>query len=181
MNRTTPIMDACLAAISQGHRNWAHSMFKAIRGIGYQLTIRCDDLDQIDISALSLMLAQRRDAVWDGLDICPRTCPSLNAKLCTYKTWFVRPADKHARSLLDLPVSRRCMQRFLRFRIREGLGCFPNAVVPHYRSATSASRASTVSYIARLATQVQHRHRVCIPMIVSLCIPQSRAEASFKL
>ena len=112
-------LDACLAAISQGHRNWAHSMFKAIRGIGYQLNIRCDDLDQIDTSALSLMLAQRRDAVWDGLDICPRTCPSLNAKLCTYKTWFVRPADKHARSLLDLPVSRRCMQRFLRFR----MGC----------------------------------------------------------
>ena len=112
-------LDACLAAISQGHRNWAHSMFKAIRGIGYQLTIRCDDLDQIDISALSLMLAQRRDAVWDGLDICPRTCPSLDAKLCTYKRWFVRPADKHARSLLDLPVSRRCMQRFLRFR----MGC----------------------------------------------------------
>ena len=94
-------------------------MFNAIRGIGYQLVIRCDDLDHIEISALELMLAQRRDAVWDGLDICPRTCPSLNAKLCTYATWFVRRAEKHARSLLDLPVSRRCMQRFLRFR----MGC----------------------------------------------------------
>ena len=80
---------------------------------------RCDDLDHIDMSALSLMLRQRRDAVWDGLDICPRTCPSLNAKLCTYATWFARPVEKHARSLLDLPVSRRCMQRFLRFR----MGC----------------------------------------------------------
>ena len=28
-------LDACSAAISQDHRNWAHSMFKAIRGIGY--------------------------------------------------------------------------------------------------------------------------------------------------
>ena len=87
--------------------------------IGYQLNIRCDDLDHIDMSALSLMLRQRRDAVWDGLDICPRTCPSFNAKLCTYATWFARPVEKHARSLLDLPVSRRCMQRFLRFR----MGC----------------------------------------------------------
>ena len=32
----------------------------------------------IDIPAWSLMLAQHRDAFWDGLDICPRTCPSLN-------------------------------------------------------------------------------------------------------
>ena len=41
-------LDACTAAISQDHRTWAHSMFKAIRGTGYQLDIRCDDLDQID-------------------------------------------------------------------------------------------------------------------------------------
>ena len=112
-------LDACSSAISQDHRNWAHSMFKAIRGIGYQLNIRCDDLDHMDIPALSLLLRHRRDAVWDGLDICPRTCPSFNAKLCTYATWFARPVEKHARSLLDLPVSRRCMQRFLRFR----MGC----------------------------------------------------------
>ena len=114
-------LDACSAAISHGHRNWAHSMFKAIRGVGYQHLIKCDNLDQIDISALAFMLSQRRDAVWSSLDICltSRTCPSLNAKLCTYATWFARPTEKHARSLLDLPVSRRCMQRFLRFR----MGC----------------------------------------------------------
>ena len=47
-------LGACLAAISQDHRNWAHSMFKAIRGIGYQVNIRCDDLDHIDIPALIL-------------------------------------------------------------------------------------------------------------------------------
>lgn len=47
------------------------------------------------LAALSLMLAHRRDAVWDGLDVCPRTCIclSLNANLCTYETWFVRPAE----------------------------------------------------------------------------------------
>ena len=101
-------LDACSAAISQGHRKLAHSMFQAIRGIGYQLVIKCDNLDQIDIPALSLMLTQRRNAIWDGLDICPRTCPSLNDKLCTYicATWFARPIEKHARSLLDLPFSR---------------------------------------------------------------------------
>ena len=32
-------LTACSAAICQGHRSWAHSMFKAIRGIGYQLVL----------------------------------------------------------------------------------------------------------------------------------------------
>ena len=72
-------------------------MFKAISGIGYQLNIRCDELDHIDISALFLMLAQSKDVV-DGLDICPRTRLSLKARLCTYATQFARPSEKHARS-----------------------------------------------------------------------------------
>jgi hypothetical protein len=33
------------------------------------------------------------------------------------KLGFAEPAEVHARRLLDLPLSRRCMQRFLRFRI----------------------------------------------------------------
>ena len=33
----------------------------------------------------------------------------MNAIFCTYATWFARPAEKHAKSLLDLPVSQRCM------------------------------------------------------------------------
>ena len=41
------------------------------------------------------------------------------SRLCTYKNWFARPAGRHARSLLDLPLSLRCMQRLLRFR----MGC----------------------------------------------------------
>ena len=56
-------------------------MFKAIRGIGYQLNIRCDDLDHIDISALSLMLKQRRDAVWDSLDILHKNMPVIQCKV----------------------------------------------------------------------------------------------------
>ena len=62
-------------------------------------------------------LRQRRDVVWDILDICSRTCPTEDLHLCTYKNWFARPAERHARSLLDLPLSTRCMQRLLRFRV----------------------------------------------------------------
>ena len=121
-------LEACSAVISHDHRNWAHFTSKATRGIGHRLNIRCADLDHIDISMLSLMLAQCRNAVWDGLDICPKTCPSLNAKSSTFATWFARHAEKHARSLLDLVVSWRCTQRFLHFK----MGChrLPRDVLP---------------------------------------------------
>ena len=32
------------------------------------------------------------DAVWDNLDICPRTQPTGDSCLCTYTNWFDRPA-----------------------------------------------------------------------------------------
>ena len=79
--------------------------------------IDLDDMDAIDITALRHFITQRRDAVWEGLDVCPRTCPSVGARLCTYAAWFARPPHKHARSLLDLPLSSRCMQTLFRFRM----------------------------------------------------------------
>ena len=51
-----------------------------------------------------------------GPDICPRTCPSARATLCTYYRWFARP--QHLRrpgSLLMQPLSARCMRVLLRF------------------------------------------------------------------
>ena len=103
-------LDAC---------TWAACVSKAVRGTGYDFSIRQGALAHIDLQVLSSHLRQRRDAVWDNLDICPRTCPTEKSRLCTYKNWFARPAGRHARSLLDLPLSRRCMQRMLRFR----MGC----------------------------------------------------------
>ena len=132
-------LDACTAALSSNHSNWARSIIRAVRGTGYQPNIRCDDLDHILISALSLMLAQGRDAVWDDLDICPRSCPSLNARLCTNAQWFARPLGRHARSLLDLPLSRRCMQRFLRFR----MGCHR---LPRDTGAWAQPHSCTIRY-----------------------------------
>ncbi len=62
---------------------------------------------------------QQRDSVWEDLDICPRTCPSKRSRCCTYARWFARPPHRHARSLLDIPVSAASMKRLLRFR----MGC----------------------------------------------------------
>ena len=121
---TTPALqglslDSCKSAIGPRNRrkNWAGSMSRAIIDTGYQLAIRLDDMDAIDITALRHFITQRRDAVWEGLDVCPRTCPSVGARLCTYAAWFARPPHKHARSLLDLPLSSRCMQTLFRFRM----------------------------------------------------------------
>ena len=67
-------------------------------------------MDHIEIQGLSSNLSQRRDAVWDKLDICPRTWPTEDSRLCTYKNRFARPAACHADSLLDMPLSKSCMQ-----------------------------------------------------------------------
>ena len=112
-------LDCCKDAVAASRHNWAWSMFKAIRTTGYELSIRVDDMDTIDIVALRQHLTQQRDAIWDGLDICPRTCPSQKARCCTYSRWFARPLGTHARSLLDIPVSAACMKSLLRFR----MGC----------------------------------------------------------
>ena len=115
----TIALDGCLAAVGSSRRNWAWSMFKAIRATGYELSIRADAMDIIDITALKQHIVRQRDSIWDGLDICPRTCPSKLSRCCTYARWFARPVGMHARSLLDIPVSAACMKGLLRFR----MGC----------------------------------------------------------
>ena len=105
--------------MGSSRHNWAWSMFKAIRATGYELSIRVDDMDITDIPALRQHMAQQQDSVWDGLDVCPRTCPTHKSRCCTYARWFARPQGKHARVLLDIPVSAPCMKGLLRFR----MGC----------------------------------------------------------
>ena len=98
-------LDSCASAVARNRRIWARSMFRAIRDTEYDLTVRVDDVGIVDITALRALLTQRRDAVWQNLDICPKTCPTTGACRCTYFAWFARPPGRHARSLLDLPVS----------------------------------------------------------------------------
>ena len=116
---STIALDGCRAAVGSSRRNWAWSMFKAIRATGYELSIRVDAMDMIDITALRHHIVQQRDSVWGGLDICPRTCPSTLSRCCTYARWFARPSNVRACSLLDIPVSAACMRSLLRFR----MGC----------------------------------------------------------
>ena len=108
-------LDAC---------TWAACVSKAVRGTGYDPSIRQGAMDHhdVDLQVLSSHLRQRKDAVWECLNICPRTCPTEKSRLCTYKNWFPRPAGRHGRSLSleDLwTFLCACMQRLLRFR----MGC----------------------------------------------------------
>ena len=98
---------------------WAKGVSSAIRRTGYHLPISQGDMIHIDVHVLSAHLRQRRYAIWKNLDICPRTCPTRDSRMCTYEVWAARSADCNARSLLDLPLSVRCMHRFLRFE----MGC----------------------------------------------------------
>ena len=110
---------ACHAAVTSSVRNWAWYMFKSIRDLGYDMTIRIDSMDTLDLSRVLQLLHRRSEVVWHALDYCPRTCPSAKARLCTYQAWFARLPGKSAAAILSLPLSVRCLQRFLRFR----MGC----------------------------------------------------------
>ena len=46
-------LDCCTAAVVSSRRNWAQSIFRAIRATRYELGIRVDDMDNIDVIALS--------------------------------------------------------------------------------------------------------------------------------
>ena len=138
-------LDCCTAAVVSSRHNWAWSIFRAIRATGYELGIRVDDMDVIDISALKQHITQQRDSVWDDLDICPRTCPSKKARCCTYFRWFARPPDRHARSLLDIPVSAACMKGLLRFR----MGCHR---LPRDEGSWTRPHVSRLQRVCQLCT-----------------------------
>ena len=79
----------CLNGASRSHRDSVHhksgtdddiseaamSRYKK-HGTGYDLSIRRDNMDHVDVQVLSSHLRQRRNTVWDNLDISPRTSPS---------------------------------------------------------------------------------------------------------
>jgi exonuclease III len=114
------LQDNCRDAVARGVRNWAFGFFTGLRRIGYPLTIRCDTLISVDPSTVRCLIQDLADRVWQDLGLCPRTCPSSGAQLCTYLRWFARPAYlPHRTSVLRLPLGLRRLRLFLRFR----MGC----------------------------------------------------------
>ena len=111
-------VDACRDAITRDVRNWASAFMRGLRALGYEYTIRCDTLIPVGVANVILLLDAPARQEWAGVDICPRTCPSENATLCTYVRWFARPEGlRQPGPLVMLPVSARCMHTLLRFRM----------------------------------------------------------------
>ena len=84
-------------------------------------------MEPIDLARVLDLLDARDLPVWKDLDVCPRTCPSANAQLCTYERWFARPTTlRNVALLYELPLSAACLLTFLQFR----MGChgLPNDV-----------------------------------------------------
>ena len=113
-------LDDCHDAVVGNVKNWAWSVMRGLRDLGYHFTIRCDALELIDVRRVMDLLHQKCLQDWHDLDVCPRTCPSKRAHLCTYDRWFARPARLRSPSLLlQQPLSASCMRTLLRFR----MGC----------------------------------------------------------
>ena len=111
-------VDACRDAITRDVRNWASAFMRGLRALGYEYTIRGDTLIPVDVANVMLLLDAPARQEWAGVDICPRTCPSENATLCTYLRWFARPEGlRQPGPLVMLPLSARCMHTLLRFRM----------------------------------------------------------------
>ena len=120
-------LDDCWDAIVGHVRNWAYSFITGLRSLGYEFLIRCDMMEPVDLPRVLELLKDRDSQRWQNLDVCPRTCPSANAQLCTYERWFAQPQTLRPMCpLLQLPVSAGCLRTLLRFR----MGChgLPNDV-----------------------------------------------------
>ena len=118
-------LDDCWDAITRNVKNWAWAFMRGLRRIGYEFVIRFDTLVPVEVDAVMQLLDAQALQVWNDIDICPRTCPSSNATLCTYHRWFARPACvRHPCQLLQQPLSARCLRILLKFRM--GCHSLPN-------------------------------------------------------
>lgn len=119
----------------QGCRNcWAYHFLDFAYRIGLidtdPKTYRMDGFDQIMALRLTdheakAKISEWADRLWVGLDIDPRTCPSVNATLCTYERWMGRktPAKDgracyHSHMIFAMPYN--IYMSVARFR----LGCW---------------------------------------------------------
>lgn len=113
-------LDSCYDATKGTVNNWATAVTRHLRDIGYQFVSSSDRMSPVDMDRVRFLLGMQSSKTWEGLDVCPRTCPSKNAQLCTYERWFARPLGLSKENLyLTLPVGGRRLRMFLRFR----MGC----------------------------------------------------------
>ena len=109
-------MDDISDAKTRHIRNWAWSFRYNLREVGYEFA--STGLLPVCLKAVLQLLDAPTAQLWHTLYICPRTCPSQDATLCTYLRWFTKPSGlSRSVSLLQLPLSACCLGILLRFRM----------------------------------------------------------------
>ena len=105
--------------------HWVHGLRHSLSVVGYNMHLDPAAMHNIDISELRICLSAHLARVWNNLAPNPRVCPSAGARLCTYFRWFAQPTNNKA-DLLRLPLPRKAMVSFLRFRT--GCHALPNVI-----------------------------------------------------
>ena len=109
------LQDCCRDAVTLDTHNWARDMWQILRDLGYFLPLSVVEIPLIDIATLCRKLEDRQAQPWQGLAVCPRTCPSRGVARVTYQRLMARPAACGGDVLtLRLPV--RKLRQLLRFR-----------------------------------------------------------------
>ena len=79
-------------------KNWAWSFRRSLRAVGYEFEFTTLLLICLGTVLQILELFFSYCPAVDTLDICPGTCPSRNATLCTYLQWFAKPLGGPSRA-----------------------------------------------------------------------------------
>ena len=79
-------VEACRDAVTRDVRNWAWAFMRGLCAMGYGYTIRCDTLTSQLIWPMSCSSWMLQTVNCGRVWICPRTCPSEDATLCTNVT-----------------------------------------------------------------------------------------------
>ena len=113
-------LDAARCPPGRRKGNWSTGLMAAAATIGLQLPTSASGLHAISKAAIQQSVAQQQREQWDGLHICPRTCPGAGAVRCTYLRWFARfgrAAKKPGRDLYHQPIPASHIRHYLRFRM----------------------------------------------------------------
>ena len=70
-------------------------------------------MDSIDTTALRQHMVQKRDSMWDDLDICRRDCPFELSGCYIYARWFAKASRQACPLTAGCPVSAACMMGLL--------------------------------------------------------------------
>ena len=128
------LMDAQCEALLAGTKNWVTGLRKACRRVGFVMPLSTERAYSVDIGSVMKLHARQLQQAWEGLGVCPRSCPSQGAAKCKYERWMARTPrqERHLRIFRQRQSWRR-MKMYLRFR----LGCSLLPVVVGQRNGTA--------------------------------------------